>query len=71
MALTPMREFFVLPMVVRVVRLKMRVNWAFSKGRVSEAKAGCWMLGQGPLNAGARVIVKLDRAHAISPRTIL
>lgn len=42
--LTPIREFLVLPMVVRVLRLKIRVNSAFSKGRVREVKAGCWIL---------------------------
>lgn len=65
-----------LPIVVRVLRLKMRVNWAFSRGKVKEAKAGCWMLGQGLPSAGAlallgSVTVRLDRAHAISPNTIL
>lgn len=66
----------VLPMVVRVLRLKMRVNWAFSSGRVREANAGCLMVvhglsGTGALPMGSRVDVRLDREHAISPNTIL
>lgn len=71
-----MREFLVLPIVVKVLRLKMIVNWAFSRGKLREANAGCWMLGQGPPGAGAlplgvSVTVRLDRAQAISPSTIL
>lgn len=71
-----MREFLVFPMVVRVLRLKMRVNSAFSTGRVQEAKAGCWILAQGLLGArfvppGSMLPSRLEMAHAISPKTNL
>lgn len=75
--LTPIKEFLVFPIVVSVLRLKIRVNSAFSKGRVREAKAGCSILGQRLLlGAGAVQLdfsskFRLDRAHAISPKTIL
>lgn len=70
--LTPIREFLVLPMVVKVLRLKMMVNWAFSGSRVRGAKAGCWILGQRvPGFRGPNVSIKLLRPHAISPSTIL
>lgn len=75
--LTPIREFLVLPMVVRVLRLKISMNSAFSKGRVREVKAGCWIFEwRQPLGAGAIPLafstkVRLERAHAISPNTIL
>lgn len=55
----------------------MRVNSALSKARVRDAKAGCWILEQRlllwvastPQDFSAKV--RLERAHAISPKTIL